>query len=193
MALRRGQLDDMFGVWDLAPSVAPTRTLSLDYETYCDIDLKKFGLDLYSAHPSCEVLMCAYSLDGGRIKHWDATNGPMPRDLRRALEDPDVLLWAFNAQFEWVITLRVLRIASPVTNWRCTMVLAYMQSFVGTLDQIGRYSRKLDKNGDVTEDIKDKLIAIGEKVKAKGWTTRRWPIQTFPTLLAHSDPSPPRR
>lgn len=58
MALFKGQLDADFGEWELVPAEAPTRTLSLDFETYCDLDLKKFGLDLYSIHPSCEVLMC---------------------------------------------------------------------------------------------------------------------------------------
>ena len=42
-----------------------TDTLELDWETYSDIDLMKLGLDLYSAHPSTEILMGAYALNGG--------------------------------------------------------------------------------------------------------------------------------
>lgn len=138
MALRAGQLEERFGVWDLAPTEAPTRTLSIDFETFSEIDLKKFGLDLYSIHPSCEVLMCAWRLDDGPIRHWDATKEPMPKKLRQALEDDDVLIWAFNAQFERVIMNRVLNIWPAIYRWRCTMALAYMHSFTGDLGMVAR-------------------------------------------------------
>lgn len=138
MALRAGQLEERFGVWDLAPVEAPTRTLSIDFETFSEIDLKKFGLDLYSIHPSCEVLMCAWRLDDGPIRHWDATKEPMPKKLRQALEDDDILIWAFNAQFERVIMNRVLNIWPAIHRWRCTMALAYMHSFTGDLAMVAR-------------------------------------------------------
>lgn len=136
MALRRGSLDDRFGEYDVAPKQR-VRTLAMDFETYCDLDLKQVGLDLYSAHPSCEVLMCAYQIDGGEVKHWDRTANPrMPRDLYRALMDDSVQLWAFNAQFERTILNRVLDIWPIMSRWRCTMVLSYFHSFVGGLDQV---------------------------------------------------------
>lgn len=139
MALRSGQLDERFGAWDYQAVAAPTRTLSLDYETYSDIDLRKHGLDRYSAHPSCRVLMAAYSIDGGKVKHWDTTTGdPMPRDLRDALNDDSVQIWAFNAQFERVITNRVLKIFPRMERWRCSMSLAYMHSFTGDLASVSR-------------------------------------------------------
>lgn len=138
MALRVGQLEERFGVWDEAPRRAAVRELSIDFETFCEIDLKVYGLDLYSSHPSCEVLMCAWALDGGRVRHWDATNDPMPRKLREALDDDDVLIWAFNAQFERVIMNRVLNIHPKMERWRCTMVLAYMHSFTGDLGAVAR-------------------------------------------------------
>jgi DNA polymerase len=137
MALARGQLDQRFGEYE-PETKSRVRTLSFDFETYCDLDLKQVGLDLYSSHPSCEVLMCAYSLDGGRTtQHWDRTRNPrMPRDLHDALMDDRVELWAFNAQFERTILNRVLDIWPPMKRWRCTMVLAYFHSFVGTLDRV---------------------------------------------------------
>jgi DNA polymerase len=139
MALRRGSLDDKFGEYDYAPPKQRVRTLAFDFETYCDLDLKQVGLDLYSAHPSCEVLMCAYQIDGGEVLHWDRTANPrMPRDLRDALMDERVQLWAFNAQFERTILNRVLDIWPVMSRWRCTMVLSYMHSFVGGLDQVAR-------------------------------------------------------
>lgn len=110
--------------------------LSLDYETYSPVDLKKHGLDRYSRE--AEVLMCAYRITGQPPRLWEPHREPrVPADLRDALTDPAVRKWAFNAQFERVITTRVLGIATPLTSWRCTMALAYMHSFSGGLDQIG--------------------------------------------------------
>ncbi len=134
MALARGQLDQMFGVAFDPPARIGTRTLNIDFETYCDLDLKKVGLDLYSAHPSCEVLMAAYQIDDGPMQHWDRTANPrMPRDLYDALHDDRYEIWAFNAQFERTILNRVLDIWPTIRRFRCTMVLAYMHSYVGDL------------------------------------------------------------
>ena len=114
-------------------------TLSLDYETKSRVNLKTDGLDAYSSDPSTSVLMAAYSFDGGKVRHWDSNDSERPpAELIEALEDPRVERWAFNAQFERVITNRVLGIRSPVRNWRCAMALAYMQSFTGGLDMVGK-------------------------------------------------------
>lgn len=115
----------------------PVATLHLDYETYCDLDLRKVGLDVYSDHPSCRVLMAAYRIDGGPLKQWFPHLESMPAELRRALRNSKVRKWAFNAQFERVITRRVLKIKTPRANWRCTQALAYMHCFAGTLEQVG--------------------------------------------------------
>ena len=42
----------------------PTHDLHLDFETYCDLDLKKVGVHRYVAHPSFRVLCVAWKLDG---------------------------------------------------------------------------------------------------------------------------------
>ncbi len=179
MALVRGQLDERFGVHDVAPS--KTRTLALDFETYCKLDLKKVGLDLYSAHPSCEVLMAAYSIDGGEVRHWDATVNPkMPRDLWDALHDERVKIWAFNAQFERTILNRVLDIWPTIRRFRCTMVLAYMHSYTGTLDQIGeRAGLSSDKQKMATGK---KLISMfcGPHALTAGNDEKRWTRHTHP-------------
>jgi hypothetical protein len=83
-------------------------TLHLDYETACDLDLTKVGLDRYSSHPSCRVLMAAYRIGDGQLQQWEQRDGRFPRELEEALLDPAVERWAFNAQFERVISRRVL-------------------------------------------------------------------------------------
>ena len=45
---------------------SPTHNLHLDFETYCDLDLKKVGLYRYVAHASFRVLCVAWKLDSAR-------------------------------------------------------------------------------------------------------------------------------
>lgn len=113
--------------------------LNLDYETKCDLDLKVVGLDRYSAHPSARIMLCSYSFDDDEdVELWDYSSGkPFPRDVAKALADPEVEKRAFNAQFERVMTNRVLGVKSSVKNWRCTMVRAYLLSFSGSLEDVG--------------------------------------------------------
>lgn len=80
--------------------------------------------------------MAAYKINRDNVRFWDARER-MPSDLREALEDPNVEKWAFNAQFERVMTRRVLKIKTPHRAWRCTMVLGYMRSFTGGLEDMG--------------------------------------------------------
>lgn len=112
-------------------------TLHLDYETACNLDLRSVGLDRYTSHPSCRVLMAAYRINDGSINQWEPHRGSIPAELREALVDDQIERWAFNAQFERIVTRRVLKIATPRRNWRCSMVLAYMHSFTGGLEDVG--------------------------------------------------------
>lgn len=111
--------------------------LHLDYESKSEIDLKTAGFDRYSADSSTEIMMMAWAFDNDDPVLWEKGR-PFPKDVRRALEAPDVEKWAFNAQFERVMTKRKLGIETPYEGWRCTMALAYMQSFTGGLEDIGR-------------------------------------------------------
>lgn len=111
--------------------------LSLDYETYCDLDLRKVGLDRYSTDPSCRVLMAAYRIDEGPLQQWEAHESRLPRELRNALEDPNTIRYAYNAQFERIITKRVLQVKTPLRGWRCALVLAYSHSYAGSLEEVG--------------------------------------------------------
>lgn len=124
------------------------RRLRLDYETRCALDLKVVGAHIYAAE--AQVLMCAYQIDDEPVLLWEPHKSEIPSDLLHALTDERVEKWAFNAQFERLITRDALKIDTPVRGWRCTMALAYLNSFTGGLDdvasQIGLPVRK-DKEG----------------------------------------------
>jgi len=111
--------------------------ISLDFETYCDIDIRKVGLDAYTAHPSFEVMMMAYRLDDGPLQHWQAHQGPFPEEARERLLDPGQEKWAYNSAFERRALLCGLGIETPVEGWRCSMALAYMRGFTGSLGAVG--------------------------------------------------------
>lgn len=112
--------------------------LNLDYETASEVDLKKVGLDRYVNHPSTRVLMAAWKINGSTVQQWDHSDTPrLSQILKEALLSPDVDKWAFNAQFERLVTNKVLKINTPYEQWRCTMCLAYMQGFFGGLKDVG--------------------------------------------------------
>ena len=126
--------------------------LRLDFETYSELDIKKVGAHKYARHESTEVLMAAYWIDGERY-FWDATEGPIsygsypgaprrhprgvPAMLAQALEYPESIIYAFNAQFERLILKHVVGYDIPASRFRCTMVRAYELSFKGSLHQVG--------------------------------------------------------
>ena len=113
--------------------------INIDFESRSEVDLKKYGLDRYSADRSTEIIMSAWSVNGGSVQYWDITHSKRPpAELREALADPHVLKWAFNAQFERIMTLRRWGIETPYESWRCTMILAYMMGFSGDLAMIGK-------------------------------------------------------
>ena len=43
------------------------KTLSLDLETYSDVDLNKCGVYHYAESPSFEILLFGYAITGGEV------------------------------------------------------------------------------------------------------------------------------
>lgn len=108
--------------------------LFLDFETRSLLSLPEVGLDLYSRQ--AEVLMLGWAIDNRKVQLWLPHEGPMPKELEDALQDPVCLLIAHNAQFERVIFHRVLGKPLDFSRWRDTMVLAYSWSLPGKLEKI---------------------------------------------------------
>ena len=110
-------------------------TISIDIETFSDVDISKCGSYKYAESPNFEILLFAYAVDGSEVQVVDLANGePIPQEILEALTDDKVIKWAFNANFEriclsrYLSDLGFLRTAflSP-ESWRCTMVwAAYM-------------------------------------------------------------------
>ena len=101
------------------------RNLSIDVETYSGADLSKCGVYKYSESPDFEILLFSYSADGSPVKTVDIASGErLPEEIKEAITDPEVMKWAFNAQFERVCLSRYLGRWLEPDSWRCTMVWA---------------------------------------------------------------------
>lgn len=72
--------------------------LSIDIETYSDVDLSKCGVYAYSDSPNFEILLFAYAFDEEPTRLVDLACGErLPERVLVALEDPAITKAAFNA------------------------------------------------------------------------------------------------
>jgi DNA polymerase len=130
--------------------------LSLDFETFSEVDLTKVGTSRYARHESTEVLMAAYAFDRGPVKQWVPAEGEeMPDDIFEALTDPEVIKWAWNAPFEMQITEHVLGIPVEIEQWRDTMVWAMACSLPGKLEKAGPI---IGLSDDMQKDKRGKVL-----------------------------------
>ena len=78
----------------------PIKEISIDIETYCEIDLRKSGVYRYAEDDSFEIHLFAVSVNNGPVTVYDLSKEKLPQDILEALVDDRVIKWAFNASFE---------------------------------------------------------------------------------------------
>lgn len=103
--------------------------MSIDIETYSDIDINKAGVYRYVDTDAFKILLFAYSVDGGPVQLIDLTRGDsIPKEIVKALSDKSVTKWAYNANFERVALSRFLGMPTgqylDPEGWKCSMVWA---------------------------------------------------------------------
>lgn len=103
--------------------------MSIDIETYSDIDINKAGVYRYVDTDEFKILLFAYSVDGGPVQLIDLTRGDsIPKRIVTALSDKSVTKWAYNANFERVALSRFLGMPTgqylDPEGWKCSMVWA---------------------------------------------------------------------
>ena len=134
------------------------QTLSIDLETYSDQSLQKTGVYRYVESPDFEILLFAYSVDGGPVQQIDLACGEkIPSEILCALEDDKVTKWAFNANFERICLSRFLGYPTgdylEPDSWKCSMVwAAYMGlplSLEGAGAVLGLEKQKLAEGKDL--------------------------------------------
>ncbi len=122
--------------------------LSIDIETYSDVDIKKAGLYRYAQSPAFSILLFAYSLDFGPVQVIDlASGGPgscFPVWLHHALKDPSYIKHAYNAPFEWYCLCQFFHWNPAkegqafLSQWRCTMLHGLYCGYPVGLDAVGK-------------------------------------------------------
>jgi len=150
---------------------------SLDYETQSPLDLTEVGAYRYA--PSAKIMCAGYAIyeentfKPEMVKPWRAWKGePMPDDLREALQHPAVRKFAWNAQFERLITQHAAGLFVPHEQWFCTAARARASAYPGKLDLCakalaipqkkdlagGKLMKKLSSEGTGTEEEYERVL-----------------------------------
>lgn len=165
------------------------QTLSIDLETYSDQPLAKTGVYRYVESPDFEILLFAYSVDGGPVRQIDLACGEkIPSEILSALENETVTKWAFNANFERICLSRFLDYPTgdylEPDSWKCSMVwAAYMGlplSLEGTGAVLGLEKQKLSEGKDLIKYFCQPCAPT----KSNGQRTRNLPKHSLDKWLA---------
>lgn len=119
------------------------KTINIDIETFSSINISKSGVYKYVESEDFEVLLFAYSIDGGKTEIVDIANGEeLSEEIIQALLDDNVIKWAFNAQFERICLSRFLKLTKGTylnpKSWRCTMIWSAYMGLPFSLEGVGR-------------------------------------------------------
>lgn len=77
----------------------------IDFETYCDLDIKLVGAFKYTSHPSCRILCMSYKIDKTETEIW-VPGQPWPSGLHPQYLSNDVF-YAFGATFDYLVWNKV--------------------------------------------------------------------------------------
>lgn len=152
--------------------------LSIDLETYSDVNLKKAGLYRYVQSPTFEILLFAYSLDGAPTQVVDMAQGEkIPLEVVHALTDPQCLKHAYNAAFEWYCLSKYMGVQLPPSQWRDTMLHGLYAGYTAGLDATGRaLGIPEDKQKLATGKALIRYFCVPCKpTKSNGGRTRNYP------------------
>ena len=152
------------------------KCISIDIETYSDVDLSKCGVYKYSSSPNFEVLLFGYSVDGGDVKVVDLCQGEeIPADILAALSDESVTKWAFNAMFERVCLSNYLGEWLEPESWKCSMVWSATLGLPLSLENVGAVLGLEKQKLSEGKDLIRYFCVPCKPTKANGGRTRNLP------------------
>lgn len=170
------------------------KILSIDLETYSDVDLKKCGVYKYAESPNFEILLFGVSVDGGEVIVYDLASGDtIPEEILKALSDDSVAKWAYNASFERICLSVWLHRNYPqyfssysiegdtVGNyldpcaWRCSLVWGAYMGLPLSLEGIGAVLKLGNQKMAEGKALIRYFCAPCKPTKANGGRTRNLP------------------
>lgn len=172
------------------------KTISIDIETYSDVNLAKCGVYKYAESPDFEILLFGYAVDGGPVQVVDLAQGEtIPEEILEALTDDSITKWAFNANFERVCLSRYLtdmgrsldpfhdrhplsqecaRFLNPA-GWKCSMVWSAYMGLPLSLEGVGAVLNLDNQKMKEGRDLIRYFCVPCKETKTNGGRTRNLP------------------
>nr|WP_287567352.1 DNA polymerase [Paeniclostridium sp.] len=117
------------------------KTISIDIETYSNIDLTKSGVYKY-IEGDFEILLIAYAYDDEEVKIIDLKNGDkIPQQFKKDLFDENIIKTAFNANFERICLSKYFNKKLSPKMFRCTQVHSLYLGLPHGLDKVAKTLR----------------------------------------------------
>ena len=170
------------------------KELSIDLETYSDVDITKCGAYKYAESDNFEILLFGASIDGGPVKVYDLACGDtVPEEILAALSDESVTKWAFNAAFERICLSYWLKRHHPAhfhgysipedpaskyldpSPWRCTMIWSAYMGLPLSLEGVGAVLKLQDQKLKEGKDLIRYFCTPCKPTKSNGGRTRNLP------------------
>ena len=170
------------------------KSLSIDLETFSDVDLNKSGVYRYTESPAFEILLFGFARDNDPVTVLDLTAGDtVPEDVLDALTDETVTKWAFNASFERICLSAYLRKYYPerfVTysipedsvrnyldpaSWRCSMIWSAYLGLPLSLKGVGEALDLEEQKMAEGKELLRYFCTPCKPTKANGGRTRNLP------------------
>ncbi|MFD1403718.1 DNA polymerase [Robinsoniella peoriensis] len=170
------------------------KELSIDLESYSDVDLKKSGVYRYAESPNFEILLFAYSVDNGPVIVIDIAQGEcVPDDILAALSDDTITKWAYNASFERVCLSYWLKRNYPQhfysysipedtvgnyldpASWKCSRIRGAYMGLPLSLEGIGAVLKLSDQKMKEGKDLIKYFCTPCKATKVNGGRTRNLP------------------
>lgn len=135
--------------------------LHLDYESFSEADITEVGAYRYSLDKSTTLLCAAMAFDNEEPVIWHPYMSDAELDKLNpywdALENPEVQIWAHNAQFEYAMSQALMEktwgIKPPtIERYRCTMSLARRAALPAKLEKLSEFL------GTVIKDAQGKRL-----------------------------------
>ena len=150
--------------------------LSIDLESFSDVDLIKCGVYAYADSPALEILLFAYSFDGGETQIIDLAQGEkLPAEVEEAIFDVSVTKTAYNANFERTCLSKYFGRYIPPESWHCSAVQAAMLALPRSLEDVGRVLGLDEQKMKEGKELIRYFCVPCKPTKANGGRTRNLP------------------
>ena len=152
------------------------RVLEMDIESFSDVDLIKCGVYAYADSPAFEILLFAWSFDGGETQIIDLAQGEkLPAEVEDAIFDVSVTKTAYNANFERTCLSKYFGRYIPPESWHCSAVQAAMLALPRSLEDVGRVLGLDEQKMKEGKELIRYFCIPCKPTKANGGRTRNLP------------------